>query len=119
MMKSEVTPSAAAEKLVRMRWRNTGWAMVLTSSMATCSRPARTAQTLAPRTRNWLARGPAPEELTGALREAASSGLPVTREVALVGDQDGGVLGWCDDQAEFEFALALLLDGLDRRLSRA
>ena len=39
-----------------------------------------------------LARGPAPEELTGALREAASSGLPVTREVALVGDQDGGVL---------------------------
>ncbi len=39
-----------------------------------------------------LARGPAPEDLTAALREAASSGLPVTREVALVGDQDGGVL---------------------------
>jgi AcrR family transcriptional regulator len=30
--------------------------------------------------------------------------------------QDDGVLGWCDDQAEFEFALDLLLDGLDRRL---
>ncbi|MGY2064211.1 TetR/AcrR family transcriptional regulator [Blastococcus sp. SYSU DS0619] len=33
--------------------------------------------------------------------------------------QDEGVLGWCDDQAEFEFALDLLIDGLDRRVGRS
>jgi hypothetical protein len=28
-------------------------------------------------------------------------------------------LGWCDDQTEFEFALDLMLDGIDRhRLGR-
>jgi hypothetical protein len=27
---------------------------------------------------------------------------------------DGDVLGWCDSQAEFEFTLDLLLDGLAR-----
>lgn len=26
----------------------------------------------------------------------------------------GAILGWCDDQAEFEFGLDLILDGLDR-----
>lgn len=29
---------------------------------------------------------------------------------------DGETLGWCDSQAEFEFTLDLLLDGLDRKL---
>jgi AcrR family transcriptional regulator len=29
-------------------------------------------------------------------------------------DDPASTLGWCDDQAEFEFALDLLLDGLDR-----
>jgi hypothetical protein len=30
------------------------------------------------------------------------------------GDADpGSTLGWCDDQTEFEFALDLILDGLD------
>ncbi|MGY1886203.1 MULTISPECIES: TetR/AcrR family transcriptional regulator C-terminal domain-containing protein [unclassified Blastococcus] len=33
--------------------------------------------------------------------------------------EDEGVLGWCDDQAEFEFALDLLLDGLDRRVGHS
>ncbi len=28
---------------------------------------------------------------------------------------DGDVLGWCDSQAEFEFTLDLLLDGLERK----
>ena len=28
-------------------------------------------------------------------------------------------LGWCDDQAEFEFGLDLLLDGLERIRERA
>jgi AcrR family transcriptional regulator len=30
-------------------------------------------------------------------------------------DDPDSTIGWCDDQAEFEFALDLLLDGLDRR----
>jgi hypothetical protein len=29
-------------------------------------------------------------------------------------DDPDSTLGWCDDQAEFEFSLDLLLDGLDR-----
>ncbi|WP_306204095.1 TetR/AcrR family transcriptional regulator C-terminal domain-containing protein [Actinoplanes sp. RD1] len=29
-------------------------------------------------------------------------------------DEPASTLGWCDDQAEFEFGLDLLLDGLDR-----
>jgi AcrR family transcriptional regulator len=29
-------------------------------------------------------------------------------------DDPGSTLGWCDDQAEFAFALDLILDGLDR-----
>ncbi|MEU7786481.1 TetR/AcrR family transcriptional regulator C-terminal domain-containing protein [Amycolatopsis sp. NPDC049159] len=29
-------------------------------------------------------------------------------------DDPGSTLGWCDDQAEFEFGLDLILDGLDR-----
>jgi AcrR family transcriptional regulator len=29
-------------------------------------------------------------------------------------DDPGNTLGWCDDQAEFEFALDLILDGLER-----
>jgi hypothetical protein len=34
-------------------------------------------------------------------------------------DDPGSTLGWCDDQAEFEFALDLILDGLDRLRSAA
>jgi hypothetical protein len=29
-------------------------------------------------------------------------------------DPEDQTLGWCDDQTEFEFALDLVLDGLDR-----
>ena len=32
-----------------------------------------------------------------------------------VHDDPDSTLGWCDDQSEFEFALDLILDGLDRR----
>ena len=32
-------------------------------------------------------------------------------------DDPDSTLGWCDDQAEFEFALDLILDGLERRSS--
>jgi hypothetical protein len=31
-------------------------------------------------------------------------------------DEAGQTLGWCDSQAEFEFTLDLLLDGLARHL---
>jgi len=33
-------------------------------------------------------------------------------------DDPGSTLGWCDDQAEFEFGLDLVLDGLDRLRDR-
>jgi len=33
-------------------------------------------------------------------------------------DDPGSTLGWCDDQTEFEFALDLILDGLDRTRQR-
>jgi len=33
---------------------------------------------------------------------------------SIVHDNPDVTLGWCDDQAEFEFALDLILDGLDR-----
>jgi hypothetical protein len=29
-------------------------------------------------------------------------------------DDPDSTLGWCDDQTEFEFALDLILEGLDR-----
>ena len=32
----------------------------------------------------------------------------------VVHDDPDSTLGWCDDQAEFEFGLDLVLDGLDR-----
>jgi len=31
----------------------------------------------------------------------------------IVHDDPDSTLGWCDDQAEFEFGLDLILDGLD------
>lgn len=34
-------------------------------------------------------------------------------------DDPGSTLGWCDDQAEFEFGLDLILDGLDRLRERS
>lgn len=33
-------------------------------------------------------------------------------------DDPDTTIGWCDDQAEFEFGLDILLDGLDRRLEK-
>ncbi len=40
--------------------------------------------------------------------------LPNVAELALAADHDGG-LGGCDDDAEFLFALNLIIEGLDRR----
>ncbi|MGY1710059.1 TetR/AcrR family transcriptional regulator [Geodermatophilus sp. SYSU D00758] len=39
--------------------------------------------------------------------------------VAEVAHGTEGALGWCDDQAEFEFGLDVLLDGLERRRAAA
>jgi AcrR family transcriptional regulator len=36
----------------------------------------------------------------------------------VVHDDAASTLGWCDDQAEFEFGLDVLLDGLERRRAR-
>ncbi|GAA2057050.1 TetR/AcrR family transcriptional regulator C-terminal domain-containing protein [Catenulispora yoronensis] len=56
---------------------------------------------------------PAPEEL-----QAMAQRFPhlAAMLVDAVHDDPDSTLGWCDDQAEFEFGLDLLLDGLDRLL---
>jgi hypothetical protein len=48
------------------------------------------------------------ENLAGSLPHLAG----MLTEVAH--DDPDSTLGWCDDQAEFEFGLDLILDGLDR-----
>ena len=59
------------------------------------------------------------EEDTAALENMAGQ-LPnlvgMMQEIAH--DDPGSTLGWCDDQTEFEFALDLILDGLDRTRQR-
>ncbi|WP_069115376.1 TetR/AcrR family transcriptional regulator C-terminal domain-containing protein [Jiangella alba] len=57
----------------------------------------------------------APEELAG-LAEQLPHLAGMLAEVAH--DDPGSTLGWCDDQAEFEFGLDLVLDGLDRLRDR-
>ncbi len=75
-----------------------------TSSAAACSVSRRifstTPETLEPETAASLA-----SELGAALPYVAEMALAVTH---------GGALGRCDDDTEFEFALDLILDGLDR-----
>ncbi|WP_205629200.1 TetR/AcrR family transcriptional regulator C-terminal domain-containing protein [Jiangella muralis] len=57
----------------------------------------------------------APEELAG-LAERLPQLAGMLAEIAH--DDPGSTLGWCDDQAEFEFGLDLILDGLDRLRGR-
>jgi AcrR family transcriptional regulator len=52
------------------------------------------------------------------LEEMASAYPHITDMVAGIAHDAGTTLGWCDDQFEFEFALDLLLDGLDRVRAR-
>lgn len=40
--------------------------------------------------------------------------LPAAMLADIVHDDPDSTIGWCDDQAEFEFGLDLILDGLDR-----
>jgi len=55
------------------------------------------------------------DEAAAAL-EGMASQLPhlVGMLAKIVHDTPDSTLGWCDDQAEFEFGLDLILDGLDR-----
>lgn len=58
----------------------------------------------------------APEDLAG-LAEQLPHLAGMLAEIAH--DDSGSTLGWCDDQAEFEFGLDLVLDGLDRLRDRS
>jgi len=55
---------------------------------------------------------PSEEELAAMLSDLPHLAAMVASEVH---DDDGDVLGWCDSQAEFEFTLDLILEGLARR----
>ena len=58
-----------------------------------------------------------PTEATAQLAELADTLPHVAAMVASeIHDAGDDTLGWCDSQAEFEFTLDLLLDGLGRRL---
>lgn len=62
--------------------------------------------------------GNASAEVTAAQFAAIAVELPhiAAMVVSEIHANDGKTLGWCDSQAEFEFTLELLLDGLERRL---
>ena len=61
------------------------------------------------------------DEAAAAVFEEMADRLP--HLVEMVGEVSHGdadsTLGWCDDQAEFEFGLDLILDGLERHLTSA
>jgi AcrR family transcriptional regulator len=60
--------------------------------------------------------GGAGTEVSGEMIAAMAEQFPHLGAMMMdaVHDDPGSTLGWCDDQAEFEFGLDLLLDGLDR-----
>lgn len=55
------------------------------------------------------------DEAMAELAQMADRYPHLTAMLAEVVHDDEGSLGWCDDQAEFEFGLDVLLDGLERR----
>jgi AcrR family transcriptional regulator len=56
-----------------------------------------------------------PEDALATVRAVAASSPHIARVVAVVAHPDQGSLGGCDDQAEFEFGLDVVLDGLEAR----
>ena len=91
MMASVSTPSASALKLVMMRWRRTGLAIWRMSSVLTLRRPRRMARALAPSTRYWAARGPAPQERYSLMKAGADVDLANLAGVTpLMGASFGG-----------------------------
>jgi len=76
MMSSLVIPSAWAWKLVLMRWRRTGMAMRLTSSMATEEAAVHGARALPPLNEGSGRRGgPAPQSTSSCTNLGADSSL--------------------------------------------
>ncbi|NIK62379.1 TetR/AcrR family transcriptional regulator C-terminal domain-containing protein [Kribbella shirazensis] len=57
--------------------------------------------------------GPGSERMLRDMADQVPHLVGMVTEIAH--DDPDSTIGWCDDQAEFEFALDLLLDGLDRR----
>ena len=57
------------------------------------------------------------EEISNEMMEEMAAELPLLVEMMAEITHEGPetTIGWCDDQTEFEFALDLILDGLDRR----
>ena len=60
-----------------------------------------------------------PEEMTTFLQQMAGRYPNIAWMIQEITHDDYTTLGWCDDQAEFEFALDLILDGLERSQARA
>ncbi len=58
------------------------------------------------------------DEAMAMLAEVADRFPYLIGMLAEVTHGEDGALGWCDDQAEFEFGLDVLLDGLERRRAR-
>lgn len=63
--------------------------------------------------------GSVEEEQAMKMFEHMATQLPLLVEMLseIAHDDPESTLGWCDDQTEFEFALDILLDGLDRKLA--
>ena len=55
-----------------------------------------------------------PEEMAIFLQQMAGEYPNITAMVKEISHDADTTLGWCDDQVEFEFALDLILDGLER-----
>jgi AcrR family transcriptional regulator len=55
-----------------------------------------------------------PDEMAIFLQQIAGEYPNITAMVKEISHDADTTLGWCDDQVEFEFALDLLLDGLER-----
>jgi AcrR family transcriptional regulator len=55
-----------------------------------------------------------PDQLEVFLNQIADEYPHITEMARQVSHDDDTTLGWCDDQVEFEFALDLILDGLER-----
>lgn len=68
-------------------------------------------------------RGDAPDESVDAAAQLAEMASALPHLAAMVDAElhaaDDPTLGWCDSQAEFEFTLDLLLDGLERHARTA
>lgn len=61
----------------------------------------------------------ADEDLEVMLTQMANQLPHIVGMMMEITHSDGGTLGWCDDQVEFEFGLDIILDGLEGLLAKA